>query len=351
MIKKKEAASYFAIALTLFVLLQVPKERFSWLRSLVLLPGELFASFGSIAEGEMELIQLRLENQLLKEQILEVKEWLSLENRIEEQCEKIQGLLEKKEYKTFYERRIEEMKKILEEESFGVVAKVIFRDPAFWSSGLWVDKGEETNRYYGKKIISKNSPVVVGTMLVGIVEEVEEDRSYIRLITDSSLTPAVRVLRHGEQDRALLQAVEALEYQYQLREDLNVPTSFFEKLKERLSLEEKSSYLAKGEVRGSSATLWRTRRSLLRGVGFNYEFSDREGEALELHEKRREPLLKIGDLLVTSGLDGLFPPHLLVANITKIFPLKEGAVSFDLEAEMCLSDIDSLRFLQILLPL
>ncbi len=349
--KKRGAGSYFVIAVVLFALLHVSKERFSWVRSALLLPGELLASFGGLSEGEMDRMQLRMENYLLKEQLAEIKEWLSLEDRVEEQCKRIEELTQRGDYREFYARRIAELRKLLEGQTTAVVAKVVFRDPAFWSSGLWIDKGEETNRIYGRKIIAKNSPVVLGTTLVGIVEEVEEERSYVRLLTDSTLTPAVRAVRYGEQDRVLWQALQALEYECSLRTDISVDSSLFQKIKEGLPQEGKGCYLAKGEVRGSSYSLWRARRSKLRGVGFNYEFSDAEGYAQEIHEKRKEPLLKVGDLLITSGLDGLFPAHLMVGSVTKIFPLKEGAVAFELEAEMSAPHIDQLRFLQILPPL
>ena len=49
-------------------------------------------------------------------------------------------------------------------------AQVIFRDPTCWSSSLWIDIGEENNLALGQKIIAKNSPVVSGSSLVGIVE-------------------------------------------------------------------------------------------------------------------------------------------------------------------------------------
>ena len=348
---KKEARSYFLIALVLFALLHLSKERFSWLRSPLLLPGELFASFGGISEGEIDRVQLRMENHLLKEQIAEIKEWISLEDRIEERCKRIEELTKKGEYREFYARRVVELLKLLDCQTTAVVAKVVFRDPAFWSSGVWVDKGEETNRHYGKKIIAKNSPVVLGTTLLGIVEEVEEDRSYVRLLTDSSLTPAVRVVRHGEQDRVLLETLHTLEYECSLRNEMGLDPALFQKIKEGLPQEGKTLYLAKGEVRGSSYSLWRASRSKLRGIGFNYEFSDEEGEAQEIHEKRGEPLVQVGDLLITSGLDGLFPAHLTVGSVTKIFPLKEGAVAFELEAEMMAPSIDNLRFIQILPPL
>ena len=80
-----------------------------------------------------------------------------------------------------------------------IPAKVIYRDPASWSSFVWLGVGEKHNRALQEPIIVKNSPVVMGNVLVGVVEEVEEMQCKVRLITDSSLIPSVRSVRGGEQ--------------------------------------------------------------------------------------------------------------------------------------------------------
>lgn len=51
-------------------------------------------------------------------------------------------------------------------------------------------------------------------------------------------------------------------------------------------------------------------------------------------------LVKVGDLLVTSGLDGLFPERLEAATVTKINPLKEGDYYFELEAMPTAGDMN-----------
>jgi rod shape-determining protein MreC len=160
----------------------------------------------------------------------------------------------------------------------GVVGKVIFRQAASWSSSLWIDVGKNTS-----SLIAKNSPVVLGSALVGVVEYVGLNRSRVRLITDPALTPAVV----GKASQA------------------------------------------KGEIQGTQATLFRSRQAVLRGAGFYGE-------------------VRPGDLLVTSGLDGVFPEGLEVAEVSTVFPLTEGASSYELEAVPIVKDLGYLKFLTVL---
>jgi cell shape-determining protein MreC len=63
------------------------------------------------------------------------------------------------------------------------------------------------------------------------------------------------------------------------------------------------------------------------------------------------PIIAVGDLLVTSGLDGLFPPGLFVAIVSKIHPLKEGGFAFDLEAKATAENLEDLTTVSICPPI
>jgi hypothetical protein len=86
---------------------------------------------------------------------------------------------------------------------------------------------------------------------------------------------------------------------------------------------------AKGEIQGSQTTLFRSRQPILHGKGFYEE-------------------IKPGEILVTSGLDGVFPEGLAVAKVIGVFPMAEGASSYDLEATLAAGDLDHLKFLTVL---
>jgi rod shape-determining protein MreC len=348
--KKKQALSTFFLIIFLFAMINIPTSFSDALRRRFVFPVELFAR-GGIDEKEMEIMQLKIENGQLREQVEYVKGWLEDEERVEyllTKLEKIQPVLT-----PFFQRRAAEINTLLKETIYSIESRVIYRDPAYWSSGFWVDKGEKENRLLGKKIIAKNSPVLLGLSLVGVVENVEEERSYVRLITDEKLIPAVRAVRGGEQNMELLQKINTLIEQLELREELKKESALLslEELKRELSVDSPSQYLAKGELRGSSYPLWRARSNTLKGIGFNYEFADKEGPAQKLHMIHERPLIAVGDLLVTSGFDGIFPPGLFVATVSKIHPLKEGGYAFDLEAKATAENLEDLRLVSICPPI
>lgn len=348
---KKKAASYFLLALFLFFLLNLPDSLSNGLRSKALFAEGRFST-RRLLEGEGELLALKIENKKIKDDLEEVRSWIESQDRIETHVKRIESLLQDKNYANFYQRRIRNLINLLQKEVYSVEAKVIFRDPSFWSSGFWIDKGEKENRDLKAQIIAKNSPVLLGDCLIGIVETVEEKRAYVRLLTDSQLTPAVRAVRGEDANLPLLEKISSLEEDLQSIDGVVSPL-FFEELseiKKTIGENRETLYLAKGELRGSRYTLWRSRSNILKGVGFNYEFSDDEGKAHTIHDKLKHPLLQVGDLLVTSGLDGVFPPGISVARVVKIFSLKEGDFAYEIEASLTAGNLDLISEVQVYPP-
>ena len=311
---------------------------------------------------------LHRENRSLNEQIDPIRKWLLSEDRLEEQMQRIRSIdpLESEEkWKGYFQRRKTQMAALLKLQLKAIPAKVIYRDPASWSSFVWLGVGEKHNRALQEPIIVKNSPVVMGNVLVGVVEEVEEMQCKVRLITDSSLIPSVRSVRGGEQNLIFVKQMEDLLQLLQTRKDLfssveeeKVFKASLQQLMNRLTTSQISSYLAKGELQGSGHPLWRARGQKLKGVGFNYDFADEEGPARDLRtgevisvatQKNTQTLIQEGDLLVTTGWDGLFPEGLEVAIVSKVHCLREGASSYSLEAD-ALAKLDDLGFVFILPP-
>lgn len=267
------------------------------------------------------------------------------------------------EWRLFFERRVEELKEKMQIQTAGIMAKVIMRDPSLWSSFLWIDVGSSANEKWGKNIVEKNSIVVLGNKLIGLVEEVEKERSSVRLITDSKLTVAVRAIRGETSERYLFdlthQLIDLLKakqaaYGVQIEEERAL-----ESLKSLVSLHSikwGDHYLAKGELYGSSMPLWRSKKPILKGSGFNYDFADaegpsrdlRSGESISSSHRTSTPLLQIGDLLITSGLDGVFPPGFEVGIVTQIALLREGATSYEVEAIPAMPQLAELSFVWVL---
>lgn len=351
-----------ALAVVLFLLLALPlslseKWRSGWITTLSSPSSEELAL-------QEELAALQLENHLLGLRATELEmhlEQLGAFLRQKERWKEIR--VSGEETKAFVKRRVQEAERLSSLGGKMMPAKVVYRDPASWSSSLWVDVGRQDNLDRGEEIIAKNSPVVLGLDVVGVVDYVGERQSRIRLITDSGLCPSVRASRGMSQGvywashvEALLEAMDQTlpsEVSCALVEDL-MPRLI--ELREELLKIDTGHHLAKGEVRGAGRPLWRSYGESLRGVGFNYDFADREGPARDLRSGRfvggqkpsSIPLIQKGDLLVTTGMDGVFPAGLLVASVDKVHVLREGSSTYELEAVPRIASLGDLSWVFIL---
>ena len=317
---------------------------------------------------EGNLKELQRENEALSMQLDNLRQWLLCEDRIDEQLERLKEVRDREDLdpavSSFFQRRSEEVAKILELQMHSIPAKVVFREPVSWSSFVWINVGEKHNRALGREVISKNSPVVVNGCLIGIVEDVRNAQSRVRLITDARLSPSVRTIRGKQQNEQLWEQLESVFRTLEARNDLfhsseeqQAFTSFCNRIKSRISSDSQDRYLAKGELHGGSAPLWRSRGALLQGIGFNYDRSDKEGPARDLRSGRplssfssleTLSILKEGDLLVTSGLDGVFPAGIPVAIVKKVESLKEGASAYELKAEAAAGSLNDLSTVVVL---
>lgn len=248
-----------------------------------------------------------------------------------------------------------------------LVGCVLYRSRHTWNSSLWIDVGEEDNPQDGPPLIAKNSPVLSGDVLVGVVDFVGKKTSLVRLITDSGLTPAVRIARGGIENRRLHSQIQELSQfvtskkdAFKNLEDQKTFLSLLSELQKNFPVDQEEHLLAKGELQGL-AEPHLTTSQLLHGVGFNYDFKDEHGPARDLRtgasfDKEDEytprqtlPLLQVGDLLVTSGMDGIFPEGLKTARVHSISPLREGAYSYELLAKP-IEDLADLETVFVLPP-
>jgi len=346
----KAYRKYLFLALFLFIILSLPLALVENLRYAVL---RIFSplwkglTFGQKATHQEELA---LENHMLRTEIGKLRALLDQS-----------GILSTmhKELLTndLPHRRYEEIAFLLGLAPHMAPSRVIYRDPNSWSSFFWIDVGEATNRHFPYPVVSKNSPVLVGRSLVGAIDYVGAKHSRVRLVTDANLRPAVRAVRGYPQNIYLLEHLDALLHQLSVRYDFSIDDDEKEnliatltQLKGGLEKEKKEWYLAKGIVQGGSAPLWRQKGTLLHGIGFNYDFPDVEGGARDLISGKVEgsrddavPILRVGDLLVTTGMDGIFPAGLRVGEVTRIFPLREGDYTYKIEAKSVVGNLDDLQ--------
>ncbi|MEI8300253.1 MAG: rod shape-determining protein MreC [Chlamydiota bacterium] len=371
---RKDFKSYLILASLLSFLWILPKSFTEKLREGVVNIGSKFHHKKPIYEiDSANLEELKLENMLLSQQIQEIKEYLDSSEFLEEQGSKLEKI-QQQEVKTsdtrelaFFKRREKHLLERLNHHMHALTAKVVYRDPAFWNSFFWIDVGQEDNKALEHEVIALNSPVVKGENLVGVIDYVGTKRSRVRLITDASMCISVRVLRGSEQNTLLLQQLDSVMQNLKFcrgvffsDEEQESTLNILKHLQENIQTSVQDRYLAKGELRGSSEPLWRARQSLLKGVGFNYDYEDEEGPSRDLRTGmilnkklgiHPEALLKEGDLLVTTGMDGVFQEGLHVALIEKVELLEEGAIAYDLWAKSTIPYLYEVSRVSVLPPL
>lgn len=360
--------SYFALGVSLVLALCLPEQTCQHLRaSSVALSSPIWKSCGLCREvlfagpcgqkhsdGEYE--RLQIENDRLRCQIDRICQWLEQQEHLDSL-----GMIQVDQGAS---KLTQSLKSTIDATKQFALGRVVFREPASWSQFIWIDVGEETNRVLGVKVVCKNSPVVVGSALIGVVETVGKYRSCVRLITDGTLCPSVRAVRGGLQGQVLLDHLNGIMRQLPLQKHLlsdeyDKISEMFAMIKSRIGTAGEISYAAKGFLQGCSAPLWRCRNQKLNGYGFQWDFPDTEGPAreissgktLDLHADLDSiELLRVGDVLVTTGFDGVFPPHLKVATVSRVCPLIRGEPTYSIEAQMIATNLHDLEFIQVLPP-
>jgi len=364
--------NFSILIISLFILINLPDSFVNKIRYM----NVSYASLGypkislsnNNAKNSVEFQKLLVQNNQLKNQLEAVKEWLQFDERIDDLFQKyslIEKNLDSLKERDFFRRREEELCNLIKYNLQALPAKVIFRDPALWSNCLWIDLGERNNESLEKVIVAINSPVVIGDSLIGIVDYVGKKKSRVRLITDPELTPSVRAIRGNSQNQELLKGLKSFELQIQSRIDLfdtdEQLVAFFniiDSLKRKASKDIRDRYLAKGQLQGFSAPMWRDVNTL-KGIGFNYDYADEEGPARDLRtgdslsdlNKSSLPILREGDLLVTTGMDGVFPPGFSVAFVTSIDDLEDGGYAYSLEAKPSAGSLQEIQAVFVLPPL
>jgi len=381
--RKKNRSSYFLIFFSLLAVMSIPKtttEKLQGVTVAMLAPAWqpllAFKSFfvseknneGMAAEdNSCGIEKLRLENISLKEEIIHLKDVMQQELKLIDQMnEALKEDGSPLSTKTLKARHRMELKKLLQMNLEAVPAKVIFRSPESWNSSFWINVGSATNTALGRTTVAKNSPVLLGSSVIGVIDYVGKYQARVKLITDSGLSPSIRAVRGGIQSKLIAQKIIGLIYALK-----NNPKVFDNHEMQQMLVEQlemaipnipqivESHYLAKGELYGSSKPLWRSQRHLLSGTGFNYDFADGEGPARDLrtghpipHDPNEIslPIVKVGDVLVTTGMDGVFPAGLMVAEVTQVHPLKEGDYFYELDATPIAGNFDNLSTIFVIPP-
>lgn len=230
------------------------------------------------------------------------------------------------------------------------VAKVIYRNPSQWNSFFWI-KIDKKNAPF----VQLNSPVLYQNALVGIVDYLGGAQARVKLITNANLTISVRALRGKNQYYDLLNHLNSMLCYQRIRAKSSLYQELVD-LKEELRKSSEALYFAKGELFGLSQPLWRGDGKILVGRGFNCSFQDHLSLARDLISGtpigggKEAPIIQPDDLLITTGLDGIFPEGLAVAKVLAIDPLEEGAYFYSLKASPIIADFDHLNYVEVIAP-
>ncbi|MDP1880079.1 MAG: rod shape-determining protein MreC [Parachlamydiaceae bacterium] len=376
--RKKIFSTYFLIAVILLLMMSVSRFGVDQIRSFVtslsmpiwenLLSAKYFilhptqpSPFHSFSSDE-ELQKLAAENQLLTNELaylnLFIDEHLRISSEMSQEYE--EGFFENENRKS-----LEKSISLLKWRINAIPARVIFRTFDTWNHFFWINIGETFNENQTEPLIGKNSPVVIGRSIVGVVDFVGKTQSRVRLISDPQLKISVRAARGGENDLRLKDSVDyVLEYLERRNQSPLLTDSQIElnqslaQLQEQLYAPKKTKYLAKGEMQGCPSFAKRGANIFLKGVGFNYDFPDENGDWGDLRtgktfnhfSENNIPIIKPNDILITTGMDGIFPSGFQVGTVTHVDLLKEGDYYFTIQAKPSVSFLEELSLVYVLPP-
>lgn len=221
----------------------------------------------------------------------------------------------------------------------GISAQVVFRQPRLCSHCVWINVGSMHNDKAGRALVGVNSPVLSSGNLVGVVDEVLQRVSRVRLITDKQFTPSVRAIKGSDSVRYLLfklnQDLDYLSRVSSSEKDLEISALISQIQQNLLKGEEGSQLLGRGELEGSIHEALKTASLEVKGVAFNYE---EEGNSS----------FSEGDLLVTTGLDGVFYKGLPVAQVSFVDKEKREEPFYKIRAKLLATDLFSLQHVTVL---
>ena len=311
------------------------------------------------ADSKFTLDKMTLDNQILKSQITYIQEWIGTQQKVEDFFSELKKLEKTKQLaitsQDHQKKRILVLQDFLQQFSRYAFAKIIFKEPFSSSSFAWINLGELYNQKIGGKILAKNSPVVVGDVLVGVVEEVFLNYSKIRLITDPNLVVSVRAIRGDQQlknlDSKVMELLDCLEltedFKWADKEQLKVTLT---SLHEQLEKDGNDRYFAYGEIYGREYSPFLAFQNELIGDGFHLKVEERLLRTSTESRGFKDVIIKKGDLLVTTGLDGLFPKGFKVGIVTDVSPAQIGRLAHKIKARSILENIHEVQFVQILPP-
>lgn len=223
--------------------------------------------------------------------------------------------------------------------SDGTMAKIIYRNPSTWNSFFWINIGKKNT-----PSIKINSPVLHHGTLIGNIDYVGQKQSRVQLVTNSNLTISVQALRGKDQYLDIMEHLSALSKSEMIKQNEYLYDQIIAQL-ETLEKQNQNWHLTSGEISGLSQPLWRGNAHTLQGRGFKTHFNHETEQA-----DSKMPLIQNEDLLVTTGLDGVFPEGIMVARVKQVDPLKDSSYYYTLIAEPIEKSFNYLKIVEVIPP-
>jgi len=308
---------------------------------------------------ELSSKALVVENQILRSQLAYIKEWVHAQQKVEDFFSELKKL-EKAQHLALIgheaqKKRIKIVEQFLNYFSQYALGRVIFVEPFASSSLAWIDIGDKYNQQVGETVVAKNSPVVIADQLVGVVEEVYPKFSKIRLITDPKLAINVKAVRGKEQMKDVQSKAEELldclelikDIKYERKEELIAQLI---QLIQGLKLDGHDRYYALGEISGSEYSFLSKNRDQLVGTGFSLKGSYRQLQD-DPSKGFQEIAVMKGDLLVSTGKDGVIPAGLKVGWVVDVGKASMGKSTYAIRARSACRELHRLEYVQVLPPM
>jgi len=195
-------------------------------------------------------------------------------------------------------QKLEEGPGYVDQPTAGLRVRVLAREAGYWDRFLWIDAGRETHPDHS--VLQRQSPVVCGDVVVGLIDYVGRRQSLVRLLSDPQCCPAIQV--HAEAPSGLWIAAQRLQSLLRRSKDLDLGVQrSLEKSLGQIPCHQGNLSNWKGMLKGFSKE--GTGGPELVGDFFSTQMLEGDPGSIEP---------SIGQLLVTSGLDGIFPPGLKV---------------------------------------
>jgi hypothetical protein len=210
--------------------------------------------------------------------------------------------------------------------------------------------------------VQKGAAVIIGDCAVGFVDIASGLCARVRLVTDVHSRVSVEVRKQEAKESQMV----AYASRFRLASDvaywkLLAEHGLFQGLPNHLNLIELLNLLEKeltlqgetqkksdqvqglqGLLKGGTGT-WRSQKRGLIAEGFYQEV-----ELAPKTQTQKTPSIEIGDLLVTSGLDGRYPPGLRVGYVTAVQAKDAADTLFEVEASVALADFSKEKWVWVL---